>query len=649
MFRIGKLLPLHHCCNGLKSIRLSTHTVFNQSNPFENIDLYESDKPLQRAMNALTTSSFGNDTVGQNQLKMHGSSSGTKAMIECADLAEANKPTLDNFDQYGRRVDTINYNPNYHTLMKHGIKAGVTSYGYNQDSSEKQLNGHLIRAGLMHIQNQLEPGHCCPLVMTSACIPVLQAATNDNANTNDDVNSSISPKLWLDKVTSRQYDGRNLPIEMKNGATLGMSMTEKQGGSDVKANTTIAIAENSNSIGQGKIYRLIGHKWFTSAPMSDGFLTLAKVVTNENNKNNIDINSIKPTCFLVPRWLPDQTRNHGFNIMRLKNKLGDRANASSEVEYNNAYGQMIGDEGKGLQTILQMVQMTRLDCTIGAASGAKRALSLAINHCNSRSAFGVPLIKQPMMENVLTDLCLTSEACTYSMMRMAAAHARSTSKCSTLLSSENINQKHELELFRVGVAILKYYCTKSQPLFAYECMEIFGGNGYTDDFQISKLFRHSPLNSIWEGSGNVMALDVLRAIKSLPSFLYDMESDIKGNNKYMDIYIDDLYILISNVNELINNNQTLQVQRMARYVVDRLAIGYQASLLMKYGDNNGISANAFIQSRIRPAVRDKHNININDGNYNNYGNFGLNYGSSFVYDKHDSRSIINDNIPVDTM
>ena len=453
----------------------------------------------------------------------------------------------------------------------------------------------------------------------------------------------MSPQLWLDKLLSRQYDSSNEPLEKKSGATIGMSMTEKQGGSDVKANTTIAIPETPVQTGEGRAYSLWGHKWFTSAPMCDGFLTLAKVASSRESEGDA-LQQTRSTCFLVPRWKPDQERNSGFRIMRLKDKLADRANASSEVEYHGAYGQMIGEEGKGLQTILQMVQMTRLDCTLGAAGGARRALSLALNHTHGRSAFGTPLIRQPMMENVLTDLCITAEACTLSALRMAAAHARSTCGADAGLSSETV--QHETSLFRVGVAIMKYFVTKQQPQFAYECMEIFGGNGFTEDFPMAKLFRHSPLNSIWEGSGNVMALDVLRASNALPSFLKEMSSDVRGQDPYFDKYCADIAKILTAMQQLsAEQQQAGEGQRYARFLVDRLAIGFQASLLLKHGNSNGASAGAFIEARIRPAVH----IHVNGGNNSSFalgGSAGINYGAGAVFSAGTSKLIIEDSMPV---
>ena len=339
--------------------------------------------------------------------------------------------------------------------------------------------------------------------------------------------------------------------------------------------------------------------------MSDSFLTLSKTF----NKSD------QLSCFLVPRWCPNGERNSNFNIMRLKTKIGDRANASSEVEYNDAWALMIGEEGKGIKTILQMVQNTRLDCIIGAAGSSRRAIQLALNHTNGRAAFGNKLIKQPLMENVLADLCITAEACTLSAIRM----------CEAFADSEK-GDENAADLFRIGVAVLKYYCTKLQPNFTYECLEIFGGNGFVNDFPISKVFRHSPLNSIWEGSGNVMTLDVLRASNCLPSLLKEVKSS-KGMDSTFDHYIKSLE---SSLPAILNQNDTnsiLEVQRAGRYISDRLALALIGSIMLRYG--HPTTAKAFIQTRLK---------------FNETG-FGLNYGS-FIHNSADAQNIIDNNMPI---
>ena len=554
-----------------------THDVFNQSKPFINVDLYNSDKTLNRSMKKY----LNKDT--EQKLIDFGKRCGSIELMKASDDAEQNKPILKQFDNYGRRVDIIDYHDSYHVLMSNGINSGCSTYGFNNNTK----NSHMIRMSMLIMENQMEPGHCCPITMTAAAVPVLRQ-----------VKDIIQP--WYTKLLSQNYDPNNKPIEEKNGITIGMSMTEKQGGSDLKSNTTIARPQDSLKKGLGQEYLIRGHKWFTSAPMSDGFLTLSRT----NDKPD------QLSCFLVPRWCPNGERNNGFQVMRLKNKLADRANASSEVEYHDAWSMMIGEEGKGIKTILQMVQYTRLDCIIGATGSARRSIQLALNHTLNRSAFGNILIKQPLMENLMTDLCIATEACTLASIRMTEAFADSES------GDSNAN-----DLFRIGVAILKYYCTKLQPNLTYECMEIFGGNGFVEDFPMAKLFRHSPLNSIWEGSGNVMTLDVLRASNCLPSLFKEILLS-KGMDNDFDLYVNTLQ---SNLKTILSQSNSLDIQRGGRYISDNLALALIGSIMLRYGHPN--TTKAFIQSRIKQ------------------NHFGLNYGS-FIFDKLDSQNIIENNIPI---
>lgn len=330
---------------------LKTHMVTNQARRLEGFNAYEIDSSLQRAVAA-----FKVDKAGIGILHSFGRTTGQKYMIDIANRAEKNPPRLVQFDSYGHRVDIVEYHPDYHILMAHGLEHGAAAYGYNNPSG---VSSHVTRAGLIYMNNQLEPGHCCPIVMTSAAIPVLRKAFG------------VDPS-YVEKLKCQKYDSSNIPISEKKAVTAGMSMTEKQGGSDVRSNTTIATAVDIGKTGPGAAYQLVGHKWFTSAPMCDFFLTLAK--TSEQSP---------PSCFLVPRWLPDGTRNAGFRVMRLKDKCADRANASSEVEYDQAWALMISEEGKGVKSIIEMVSSTRMDCTLGSAAGMKRALQQALTHAVS--------------------------------------------------------------------------------------------------------------------------------------------------------------------------------------------------------------------------------------------------------------------------
>ena len=519
-----------------------------------------------------------------------GTQYGSARTMELANLAEANKPTLRQFDNFGNRIDVIDYHDSYHALMTSTIEAGATVHGHNVSTP----TAHVVRAGLLYMANQMEPGHCCPVTMTSAAVPVLQQAAGQHPFI----------QQLLGKVLSGRYDPANLAVEQKRGATIGMSMTERQGGSDVRSNMTTATQNARRGDGS---FLLSGHKWFTSAPMSDGFLTLAKV----------DEDTL-PSCFLVPRWRPDGARNSGFIIMRLKDKLADRANASSEVEYDgNCYSLPVGERGKGIKTILQMVQLTRLDCCIGAAGSSRRALQVALGHTATREAFGSKLLQQPLMENLMAELCVEAEAHTLCALKLARAYGDAFAAHTEAGAAD---AEEEQEIFRVGVAIMKYYSTKAQPQFVYECLESLGGNGFTENWPLAKLFRHSPLNSIWEGSGNVVALDVLRAAKSLPFLLKDVRKS-RGMDSAVDRYFDTLVKDIKALESASSDDS----QRYARNLVDRLAILMQSSVMMTHGQD--AAAQHFNACRIKNET-------------------GRNYGAVAVSSKKQAQTIINDFVPI---
>lgn len=418
--------------------------VTNQPNPRGDRDLFEEDLILKERLptgaGRTAVAGFGK-TLGRVDMREHG--------------RQANRfpPELRLFDRGGRRLDLVEFHPAYHALMKEGLAAGYSALPW-----EGGENGHLSHAAMVYLQSQVEPGVACPMTMTYAAYPALSGADMDH---------------WRAAITSREYDRRPRPLEQKSGATLGMAMTEKQGGSDVRSNT--ARVERD-----GKGFRLFGHKWFCSAPMSDAFLTLAQ-------------SSGGLTCFLVPRWLPDGTTN-AIHLMRLKEKLGNRANASAEIEYHGAWAEQLGEEGDGIRQIIRMVHHTRLDTAMAPAGLMRAALEEAYWWCRHRSAFQKKLIDQPLMRVVLADLALDWEGSTQLGLHIARAFDADNS------------------LARIGVALAKFLSNKLCPNVVYEAMECLGGMGYTDDTSMPMLYREAPLNSIWEGSGNVICLDILRTL-----------------------------------------------------------------------------------------------------------------------------------------
>ena len=573
----------------------ATHKVFNQANPLEGFSLFENDPGLQRSLVA----SNANCARSLEALQKFGAKSGSKEMMNLADRAEKNLPALKQFDRNGRRQDVIEYDPSYHLLMTHSIEAGCTNWGYQEEN--KNDKSHVTRASLMYMANQLEPGHCCPVVMTSAAIPIL--------------GSVPGYEDWHAKLLQPVYDGENKPISDKAGVTLGMSMTEKQGGSDVRANTTRALPMDSRDVGNAARYELWGHKWFTSAPMGDGFLTLAVVDGGS-----------APSCFLVPRWLPDGSRNDGFQVMQLKNKLADRANASSEVEYRGAYATMVGDEGRGVRHIIEMVTSTRLDCALGSAGTSRRAMQHALFHASQRRAFGAALIEQPLMRSLLTDVAIECEGHTSAVMRMAELW-------SVRLSKGGDMDAQTAGALRVGIAIAKYYITKRAPGLVYECMEALGGNGFVEDFPVAKLFRQSPLNSIWEGSGNVICLDILRAADALPHFLGYLrrlvaEGPMAGDGDAMDVAGGELMAFFDalerDVLAVCRDPGARRSQAGARLLADRLGIALVASALVYDGSP---AAASYIATRV---VGQR--------------GMGYNYGSC-AFDEDVCTKILEENLP----
>lgn len=439
---------------------LATHDVTNQPPVFEDFNCYAADKPLQTAIQM-----FG-ERRHEDRLTAFGAAVGSAETADWSRQANTNPPQLVSFDRFGHRLDEVDFHPAYHALMDLGLSAGVAGSAWTEPK-----NGHVLHAALLYMMGQADGGVCCPMSMTYAAIPALRHA----------------PKLfedWHAKLTAPAYDSRFVPASDKTSATMGMAMTEKQGGSDIRANET--RAEHCG----GDEYELFGHKWFCSAPMCDAFLTLARTPAGI-------------TCFFVPRWRPDGTRN-AMHIMRLKNKMGDRSNASSEIEYHGAYARLVGAEGRGVKTIISMVMHTRLDCVVGSAGGMRAALAQAIWHSAHRSAFQKKLIDQPAMAAVLADLAIEVEAATALAFRLASSFDRYDAEPS------------EAAFARLATPAAKYLVCKRQPAVTYEALECHGGAGFIEESPLPRLYRASPLNAIWEGSGNVIALDTLRALTREP-------------------------------------------------------------------------------------------------------------------------------------
>jgi putative acyl-CoA dehydrogenase len=456
--------------------QFETHEIFNQASPFAGVNLYACDPALQEAL----VREGGGWAAGA--LQALGAELGRAEVLDLARLANVNSPRLVSFDRAGRRVDEVEFHPAWHRLMELMISAGAHAAPW----TDPRPGAQVARAAQYLLFGQLENGAQCPVTMTYASVPALRQA------------GPIADK-WLPKILSRQYDPRSLPIEQKHGALIGMGMTEKQGGTDVRANTTRAepmppgeAHARFGAEGEGA-WRIVGHKWFFSAPQSDAHLVLAQ--TDQAGSAGL-------SCFFVPRYLPDGSRN-AIRVQRLKDKLGNRSNASSEVEFCGAVGWLLGREGRGIPTILEMGGYTRLDCVVGSAGIMRAALCHALHHARERAAFGRKLADQPLMRNVLADLALESEAATAFSLRLARCFDQQDDPQQALLG-------------RLLTPAGKYWLCKRGPGFGAEAMEVMGGNGYVEDGPLARLYREFPVNSIWEGSGNVMCLDVLRAIGKSP-------------------------------------------------------------------------------------------------------------------------------------
>jgi putative acyl-CoA dehydrogenase len=509
----------------------ATHEVINQATPLEGHDAAGSDLALVDGVGR-----YGG-AWGLAELAALGRRAGDPGVIRWGELANEHEPQLHRYDRVGNRIDTVEYHPAYHALMTEAVAAGLHAAPW----ADERPGAHVVRAARFAVWTQVEAGHGCPISMTYSVVPALRA----------------DPRLaadWEPRLTSRTYDQHDGPAADKRGALAGMAMTEKQGGSDVRANTTRAEPADGGHV-------LTGHKWFCSAPMCDVFLMLAQAPGGLS-------------CFAVPRWLPDGTRN-AIRIERLKDKLGNRSNASSEIELDGAWGTLLGEEGAGVATIIRMVNHTRLDCVIGVTGQMRAGLTQALHHTRQRAAFGKLLVEQPLMRHVLADLAIESEAATHTMLRLAAGYdAGDDTFC------------------RLATAVAKYWCCKRTPMFSAEALECFGGNGYVETGPMARLFRESPLNGIWEGSGNVIALDVLRAIardpESLAALLAEIET-ARGADAAFDRFVADLHAELTGLADG-------EPQAKARRLTERLALALQASLLLRHSIPP--VADAFCASRL---------------------------------------------------
>ncbi|MEU1256486.1 acyl-CoA dehydrogenase family protein [Streptomyces chartreusis] len=513
----------------------STHTVTNQPPPLVGYDVYTTDRALSEAVGRHVAPELL-DEVGE-ELAAFGRTCGSAQVQEWGVLANENPPRLRTHDRYGHRIDEVDFHPSWHRLLGKGVSAGLTA-------AWVRPAGHVRRAAAFLLWTQVEAGNGCPLSMTHAAVPALR--------TDPDLAAEWEPRL-----TSMIYDRELRPAERKAGALFGMAMTEKQGGSDVRANTTKATP-----LAESGTYSLSGHKWFCSAPMSDGFLVLAQAPDGL-------------TCFLVPRVLADGSRNV-FRIQRLKDKLGNRSNASSEVEFDGTWARRVGEEGRGVRTIIEMVAATRLDCVLGSAGLMRQAVAQAVHHCDHREAFGGRLVDKPLMRNVLADLALESEAATTLALRLAAAY--------------DTGGEQEKALLRIAVPAAKYWVTKRCAPVTVEAAECLGGNGYVEESGMPRLVRESPLNSIWEGAGNVQALDVLRALQREPAALDAYLREV-GQARGADHRLDGaIKALLTDLADLDG------IEARARRLTERLALVLQGSLLVRFAPPE--VADAFCASRL---------------------------------------------------
>ena len=518
---------------------LPTHQVINMPPHMGDQDLWGDDRALRHWASHMGGAGHAGHFAHVGHL------TGLDETFEKANQANRHGPELRAFDRYGMRINAVEFHPAYHDLMHLAISNKVHNFAWHNEDNA----GHVGQSVLTYMFSQPEGGVMCPMAMTYSVVPSLRMAP-------------YLAEEWMPRLLSTQYDRRDIPAAEKTGAMIGMFMTEKQGGSDVRANSTVA-----RPIGDG--YLLTGHKFFCSAPMCDAFLVLA----------NTEVMGI--SCFLVPRWRPDGTRNT-LCIQRMKDKLGNHSNASTEMEFQDTYGVMVGEEGRGIRTIIEMVTGNRLYCAMSSAGIMRQALVQALHHTSHRSAFQKRLIQQPLMQNVLADMAVEVEAALALGLRVAQAMDR-------------MDDPAEAALARIGTAVAKYWNTKRCPSLVVEALECHGGPGYVEESIMPRLYREAPLNSIWEGSGNVMGLDVLRAMgreaEAIPAVMAELEK-ARGNHPNLDRAIDDLRDELADPEGL---------EARMRMVTEMMALTLQAALLTRHGDSP--VADAFCASRLAPRYR----------------------------------------------
>ena len=511
-----------------------THEVTNQPPPLVDINLFEGDRALSEAV----AREGGEWALGE--LSAFGARLGSAETFELGRLANAYPPVLRTFDRYGRRIDEVEFHPAYHELMALAVGQGLHTGPW----ADPRSGAHVARAAGVIMMCQVEAGVQCPTTMTYGAVPALRREAALAAE-------------WLPRLYSRRYDRRLRPAAEKTGVMMGMGMTEKQGGSDLRSNTTRAVPDGAGA------YTIIGHKWFFSAPMCDAFLILAQAPAGLS-------------CFFLPRFLPDGTRN-AIHIQRLKDKLGNKSNASSEVEFHGATAWLVGAEGRGVPTIIEMGNYTRLDCALGSTGLLRQAVAQAVHHAAHRSAFQKRLIDQPLMTNVLADLAVESEAATALVMRLARAYDRQ-------------DDPQETAFRRLITPAAKYWVCKRGPFAAAEAMEVLGGNGYVEEGMLARLYREMPLNSIWEGSGNVMCLDVLRAAGKTPDsldILFEEIGQAAGADRQLDAHVTAL-------KDRLRREGAAESQ--ARRLVEAMILALQGALLVRHGDP--AVADAFCAARL---------------------------------------------------